>query len=93
MLIELWMGRRDVDNPENNVEDTSGYEKSEVRLAWLGWEDLGSVILHLRMELVTAVLGMVNSQGHKILLSLGFSWWFPQSPPISLFLILNIPII
>jgi len=31
------------DENENDVEDTSGYEKSRVRLARLGWEDLVSV--------------------------------------------------
>ena len=31
---------RDGDQDENDVEDTSGYEKSGVRLAGLGWEDL-----------------------------------------------------
>jgi len=28
------------DEDEKDVEDTSGYEKSAVRIAWLGWEDL-----------------------------------------------------
>ena len=31
---------RDGDQDENDVEDTSGYGKSGVRLAGLGWEDL-----------------------------------------------------
>jgi hypothetical protein len=34
---------RDEDEHENDVEDTSGYEKSGVQLALLGWEDLVSV--------------------------------------------------
>jgi len=34
---------RDEDEDENDMENTSGYEKSRVRLAWLGWEDLVSV--------------------------------------------------
>jgi len=44
MMVELWTRKREMgDDNENDVEDTSGYEKSEVRLAWLGWEDLVSV--------------------------------------------------
>ena len=31
------------DEAENDVKDTSGYVKSEVQLASLGWEDLVSV--------------------------------------------------
>jgi hypothetical protein len=73
MLIELWMGRRDVEKPENNVEDTSEYEKSEIRPARFSWVHLGPVILHVRPGLVTAVLGMLYSKGHNILLSQGFS--------------------
>jgi len=34
---------RDGDNDENNVDDTRGYEKSGVRLAWLGLGELLSV--------------------------------------------------
>jgi hypothetical protein len=34
-----------VDEDENDVKDTSGYEKSRVRLASLGWEDFVSVKL------------------------------------------------
>jgi hypothetical protein len=48
------------DDDENDVEDTSRYEKSGVPLASLGWEDLVSVKLHARLGLVPAVLGMVN---------------------------------
>jgi len=48
----------DVD--ENDVEDTSGYEKSGVRLALLGWEDLVSVKLHTGLRLVPTITGMVN---------------------------------
>ena len=44
MMIELWTRKRDLrDEDENNVEDTSGYEKTGVQLAWVGWEDLVSV--------------------------------------------------
>jgi hypothetical protein len=32
----------EVDEDENDVEDTSGYEKSGERLARLSWEDLVS---------------------------------------------------
>jgi len=34
---------RDEDEDENDVEDTSGCERSGVRLARFGWEDLVSV--------------------------------------------------
>jgi hypothetical protein len=46
MIVELWTRKRemgDEDEDENDVEDTSGYEKSRVRLASLGWNDLVSV--------------------------------------------------
>ena len=44
MMVELWMKKREMgDEDENNMEDMSGPEKSEVRLAWLGLEDLISV--------------------------------------------------
>jgi len=44
MMVELWTRTREMgDEDENDVEAMSGYEKSGVRLAWLGWEDLVSV--------------------------------------------------
>jgi len=34
MMLELWTRKREMgDEYENNVEDTTGYEKSEIRLA------------------------------------------------------------
>jgi hypothetical protein len=48
------------DEDENDVEDMSGYEKSGVRLAWLGWKDLVLVLLHPGSGLVPALSGMVN---------------------------------
>jgi len=34
MMVELWTTKREIgDEDENNVEDTSGYEKSGIRLA------------------------------------------------------------
>jgi len=48
------------DEDENDMKDTSGYEKSGVRLARLGWEDLVSVLLPTRSGLVPGVSGMVN---------------------------------
>jgi len=48
------------DEHENGMKDTSGYEKSGVRLAILGWEDLVSVLIHAGSGLIPAVLGMVN---------------------------------
>jgi len=47
MMVELWTGKREKgDEDENDMEDTSGYEKSGVGLARLGWEDLVLVLLH-----------------------------------------------
>jgi len=43
MMVELWMRKREMgDKDRNDVEDTSRYEKSGIRLAWLGWESLES---------------------------------------------------
>ena len=34
MMVEMWIRKREMgDEDENDVEDTSGYEKSGVRLA------------------------------------------------------------
>jgi len=90
MMVELWTRKREMgDEDEDDMEDTRGHEKSAVRLAWLGSEDLESVILPAVSGLVPAVSGMVNSLAHEILSSPIFSWWFPPSPLISLFLVLN----
>jgi len=44
MMLELWTRKREMgDEDENDVEDTSGYEKSGVRLTWLDWEVLVSL--------------------------------------------------
>jgi len=44
MMVELWTKEREMgDKDGNDVEDTSGYEKSGVRVTWWGWEDLESV--------------------------------------------------
>jgi len=48
------------DEDGNNVEDTSGYERSGVRLACLCWEDLVSVSLQAGSGLIPAVSGMGN---------------------------------
>jgi len=41
MMVELLTRKGEMrDEDENNVDETSGYEKSGVRLAWLGCEDL-----------------------------------------------------
>jgi len=90
MMVELWTRNREMGHEdENDMEDTSGYEKSGVWLAWLGLEDHLSVLLPARSRLVTAVSGMVNWLAHKILLSPRFSWSFPPSPLISLWFVLN----
>ena len=81
--------RKSLTEDENDVEDTSAYKKSGVKLAWLGWEDLVSGLLHAGSGLIPAVSGMDNSLAHKILLSPSFSLWFPPSPLISFCLVLN----
>jgi len=55
------------DEDEHDMEDTSGYEKSGVGLTWLHLEDLVSVLLPARSELVPGESGMVNSLTHEIL--------------------------
>jgi len=65
MMVELWTRKREMGMMmTNDVEDTSGYEKSGVWLAWLGWEDLLSVKLHTGSVLLPAVSGMVNWLAH-----------------------------
>jgi hypothetical protein len=90
MMVEFSIRKKEMwDEDEMNVEDTTGYEKSRVRLAGLGWEDLWSVWFHPGSGLVSAILGMVNSLAHEILWSPSFSWWFVPSPLISLVLVLH----
>jgi len=49
MMVELWTRKKEMgDKEENDMEDTSRYEKSGVRLAWLGFDDLVSVLLLAR---------------------------------------------
>jgi len=81
MMVEMWMRKRERrDEDENDVEDMSRNEKSAVRRAWLGWDVLIWVLLHVESGLVPAVSGMVNWLPHEILLSPSFSWWFVPSP-------------
>jgi len=90
MMVELWTRKREMgDEDENDMEDPSGPEKSGVQLAWLGLDDLVSVLLPAGAGLVPAVSGMVNWLAHEILLSPSFSWSFPPSPLICLFHVLN----
>jgi len=75
MMLELWTRKREMgDEDENNEEDTSAYDKSGVRHAWLGREDLVLVKLHAGSGLIPAVSGMANRLAHEILLSPSFSW-------------------
>jgi len=61
MMVELWTRKREMgDEDENDMEDTSGHEKSGVRLAWLGLEELVSVLLPAWSGLVPAVSGMAS---------------------------------
>jgi len=90
MIVELWKRKREIGKAgENDVQDTSRYEKSEVRLAWLGWDGRVSVVLYTRSGLIPAVSGMVNILAHEIVWSPTFSWWFVPTPHVSLLLILN----
>jgi len=57
------------DEDGNDTEDTSGYEKSGVWLAWLGLEDLVLVFLPTESGVVPALSGMVNWLAHEILWS------------------------
>jgi len=67
-MVELWTRKREMgDEDENDMEDMRGYEKSGVRLAWLCWEDLGSVLVRAGLGLVPAISGMVNWLAHEIL--------------------------
>jgi len=93
MMVEMWTRKRAIrDEDENDMEAMSRPEKSGVRLAWLGMEDLVSMLLPTGSGLLPAESGMVNWLTHEILLSPSFSWWFPPSPLISLFLVLNFTI-
>jgi len=77
------------DEDDKDMQDTSGYEKSEVQLAWLDWEDLLSVLLPTESGMVPATSQMIHWLVHEINLSPSFSWWFPPFPLLSLFLVLN----
>jgi len=72
----------DVDG--RNMDDMSGYEKSGVRLAWLGVDDLVLVKPHAGSWVVPAISGMVSWLAYEILSSPSISWWFPITSPLSL---------
>jgi len=68
IMIELWTRQREIgEEDENDMEDTSSYEKSGVQLAQLCLEDPVLVMLPAGSGLVTALLVMVNSLAHEIL--------------------------
>jgi len=74
MMVEMWIRNREMgDVDKNDVDDTSGYEKSGVRLARLGWEDLISMLVHAGPEPIPGVSGMINLLAHEILSSPNFS--------------------
>jgi hypothetical protein len=73
MTVELWTRKREIgDKDENDMEDVSGHEKSDVRFACLGKDYLVSVVFPAGLRLVPAVSGLVNCLAHKILLSPSF---------------------
>jgi len=79
MMVELWTRTREMeDEDENDMEDTSGYENSGVRLARLGFQDLLSALLPTELGLVPAISGMVNWLAHEILLVPGSHDDFPH---------------
>jgi hypothetical protein len=56
MIVEWSTRKKDMgDDDGKDVEDTSGCEKSGIQLAWLRWEDLESVLLPTRLELVPSI--------------------------------------
>jgi hypothetical protein len=60
-MVEFWTKKGEIgDKDEDDMENTSGYEKSRVRLARLGLEDVISVLLLAISELVPAVSGILN---------------------------------
>jgi len=68
MMIGFWTRKREMgDKDENNMEDTSSYEKSGVQHTWLRLEDHVLVLLPARSGLVAAVTRMVNWLAHEIL--------------------------
>jgi len=68
MMVEMWTWKGEMgDEDENDMENTSEYEKSGVRLAWLGWEDVIWVLVRAGSGLVPAVSRMVNCLAHEIL--------------------------
>jgi len=93
MMVELWTRQGEMgDDDGNHVENLSGYQKSGVRLAWLRGEYLIRVLLHTGSVFIPAVSEMVSWPAHDTPWGSSFSWWFPASPLISLFLVLNPPI-
>jgi hypothetical protein len=61
MMLELWTRKRDMgDEAQNDVDDRSGYEKSEVELGRWSCEDLVSVLLHAASGLIPVVSGKVQ---------------------------------
>jgi len=55
MIVELWTRKKEMgDEDENEMEDPSGPEKSQVKLAWLGLDELEVVLLPTRSRLVPA---------------------------------------
>jgi len=85
--------KRNGDEDENDMENTSGHEKSGVQQACLGWKDFVLMLLQAGSGLVPAISEMVNLLAHRTLSRPSFLWWFRPFPLISLFLVLNSTII
>jgi len=73
-MVESGTRKRELGNEdENDMEDTSGYEKSGTWLATLFIEDLVSVLLPTRAGFVPAILQIVYRLRRAILSSPSFT--------------------
>jgi len=72
-IAQWWRSRRRErevgDEDVIHMVNTSWYENSGVRVAWLGVEALVSVFLPARYGVVPAIVGMLNWLAHEIHLS------------------------
>ena len=85
MMVELWTRKIEMEDEDaNDMEDTSGYEKSGVRLACLGWEDLVSVVLHAGSGVVPAYRGWSTDSHTKFSKSQFLMMISPISSDLSL---------
>jgi len=90
MMVELWTRKREMGHDdEYNLENKSSHQKSWVKLVRSHWENLHSMLFYAGTGLEPAASGRVKWLAHNTSWSHSFSWWFPPSRLISLFLVLN----